>query len=389
MNALLTRSDQPLLDAAGAAPAPVPWRGGPELLIPEIAAAGLTGRGGAGFPVARKLAAVAAAGGRKVVVANGAEGEPASGKDAFLLDRAPHLVLDGVALAAEAVGASRAYLVTALERVPALRALAETRGDRVAVEVRARADTFLAGEETALVAALNGRAPRPADKARRVVEAGVGGAPTLVQNVETLAHLGLVARHGAAWFRARGTAAEPGTMLVTVGGLRGGAATGVRAGARPRVAEVAVGTPLVEVLDAAGVPEPGPVLVGGFHGAWLAPGEVAAAALSRASLAEWGASPGAGVLAVLAPGASGLAETARVTRWLADASARQCVACVNGLPALATLLERLAAGERDPGLVTAARRLAGRVAGRGACHHPDGTARLVMSALRVFEKEWS
>jgi NADH:ubiquinone oxidoreductase subunit F (NADH-binding) len=389
MTPLLTAPDHPLLAAAGAAPAPVPWRGGPDLLIPEIAAAGLTGRGGAGFPVARKLAAVSAAGRPPVVVANGAEGEPASGKDAFLLAEAPHLVLDGLALAAEAVGARRAFLVAAPERVAVLRALAVSRGDRVPVEVRARAEAFLAGEETALVAALDGRAPRPADKARRVTEAGVGGAPTLVQNVETLAHLGLIARHGAAWFRSRGTAAEPGTMLVTVGRLRGGRAAGVRAGSRPRVAEAALGTPLVDVLEAAGVREPGPVLVGGFHGAWLAPGEVAAARLSRESLAAWGASPGAGVLAVLAPGASGPAETARVTRYLADASARQCVACINGLPAMALLLERLAAGEQDAGLVAAARRPAGRVAGRGACHHPDGTARLVVSALRVFEEEWS
>lgn len=373
---MTTALDPALL--AEAAMAAVPWRGGPGLLTTEIASAGLTGRGGAGFPVARKLAAVAAAGRgarRPVVVANGAEGEPASVKDAFLLERAPHLVLDGTQLAAEAVGAHRAFLVAAPERVPILRGIVASRaGDRVPVEVRARADTFLAGEASALVAALDGRAPRPADKARRIAEAGVGGAPTLVQNVETLAHLGLIARHGAGWFRSRGTAAEPGTMLVTAAG---------------QVREVGIGIPLREVLDAVGADPSRPVLVGGSHGAWLTAREVDVANLSRASLSSWGASPGAGVLAVLAPGVSGLAESARITHYLADASARQCVACVNGLPAMATVLERLASGERSAGLVAVARRLAGRVAGRGACHHPDGTARLVMSALRVFEGEWA
>lgn len=373
----------PLLDAATFAPGPVPYRGGPGMLVPEIADSGLTGRGGAAFPVARKLAAVAAAGGRgraPVVVANGAEGEPASAKDAFLLTHALPLVCDGLQLAAEAVGADRAYLHVPTARVAELEhAVAGRRSDRVRIRLSGAADHFLSGEESAVVSAVDGHAGLPRDKAVRVTERGVAGRPTLVQNVETLAHLGLIAHRGAGWFRNRGTDDEPGTMLVTISG----------AAARPGVLEVPLGTPLPEVLDRAGATPDSAVLVGGFHGAWLAPDEVERAALSRASLSRFGAAPGAGVLLVLPAGASGLAESARIVGYLAGASARQCVACVNGLPAMADVLARLAAGERDTALVARCRTLADRVTGRGACHHPDGTARLVRSALRVFIQEWT
>ena len=358
-----------LMDAA---PGSVPWRGAPGLLIAEIDAAGLTGRGGAGFPVARKLAAVLAAGRTPVVVGNGAEGEPASGKDLALLTRAPHLVLDGLQLVAEAVGADRAYLYVMPAALPAVRTALHGRADRVPVEVVAAAEHFVSGEETAVVAALEGRPALPGDKFRRVVDAGVNGRPTAVQNVETLAHLALVGRHGADAFRSRGTAAEPGTALVTITGAVN----------RPGVHEVELGTPLLDVLDLAALRHAAPVLVGGFHGAWLAADEVERAALSRASLGEFGASPGAGVLIALPAGASGLAETARITGYLAGQSARQCGPCRNGLPAIADVLRRVAAGDRA--LVPELERLAGLTAGRGACHHPDGTVRLVRSALRVF-----
>jgi NADH:ubiquinone oxidoreductase subunit F (NADH-binding) len=246
------------------------------------------------------------------------------------------------------------------------------RADRVPVDVVPAAEHFVSGEETAVVAALEGRSPLPGDKFRRVVDHGVGGRPTAVQNVETLAHLALIGRNGPEWFRARGTASEPGTALVTISGAVN----------HPGVVEVELGTPLPEVLAHAGLRHPAPVLVGGFHGAWLATADVERATLSRASLGEFGASPGAGVLIALPAGSSGMAETARIAGYLAGQSARQCGPCRNGLPAMAGLLRRVAAG--DDGPVPELHRLAGITAGRGACHHPDGTVRLVRSALRVF-----
>ena len=201
-----------------------------------------------------------------------------------------------------------------------------------------------------------------------------------MQNVETLAHLALVARHGAAWFRALGTPDEPGTFLATVTGAVGA----------PGVVEVPYGVPLGTLLALAGGPRGpiGAVLVGGYHGAWL-PGAPDDLPLSRTALGVYGASPGAGVVVALPAWHCGLAETARIARYLAGQSAGQCGPCVYGLPRLARALDRVAAGGpgADRGASDEAERLAALAAGRGACQHPDGTARFVRSALRVFADE--
>ncbi|HEX3493534.1 MAG TPA: NADH-ubiquinone oxidoreductase-F iron-sulfur binding region domain-containing protein [Streptosporangiaceae bacterium] len=365
---------------------------GPSGLIAEAEAAGLTGRGGAAFPVYRKLAAVAGQARdrrRAVVVANGAEGEPASGKDAALLWGAPHLVLDGLQLAAQATGATEAFLYVhrgeELSRrlLGALRQRSAAGLDQLEVEFVQAPDAFLAGEESALVSWINGGPARPAFKQPPVYERGVAGLPTLVQNVETLAHLGLIARFGAGWFRAAGTPAEPGTMLVTVH----------RADGTRYITETGLGTPLSALLPdeltrtGGGGHEVTAVLAGGYHGAWLAPRQAAGLALSNASLRPAGAFAGAGVLAALPAGRCGLAETARVGRYLALESAGQCGPCFNGLPHIAGALGELAGPRPRRQALADVQRWAGLVTGRGACHHPDGFVRFVRSALTVFRAE--
>ena len=350
-------------------------------LVGLLERAGLTGRGGAGFPTHRKLAAVMVRGSKPVVVANAAEGEPASAKDAALLRHAPHLVLDGLAHVAEAVGAGRAVLY-AVEGEPlehARRALAQrsrAKVDRRRVEVVVAPEAFISGEETALVSRVEGRDALPRDKTRMVVESGVDGRPTVVDNAETLAHVALIARLGPEWFRQAGTEREPGTMLTTVTGA-------VNA---PGVYEVEHGTPLADVLQQAGGPagRVQAVLVGGYHGAWLPAAALASTRLSRESLTPLGASPGAGVVVVLPEGQCGLAESARIATYLAGETAGQCGPCLNGLPAMAGTLRALARGDRDRHLVARTEWLARLVEGRGACHHPDGTVRMVRSALRTF-----
>jgi len=343
-------------------------------LIDLLARAGLTGHGGAGFPTWRKLAAVVATGRPPVVVANAAEGEPASGKDRELLARVPHLVLDGLQLVADAVGARDVYFYGAgVEAALAQRA----RWDRRRVTVVPTPDRFVAGEESAVVAAVEGREAWPRDKTVRIGQSGVRGRPTLVQNVETLAHVALIARYGAPWFRQLGLPDEPGTFLATLSG----------AVARPGVHEAPYGVPLGELLAAAGGPvEPlQAVLVGGYHGAWVPPDP--ALPISRAGLRGFGASPGAGVVVALPASVCGLAAAARITGYLAGQSARQCGPCVNGLPRLADTLARLADRSPDPRLPAEVARIADLVAGRGACHHPDGTVRLVRSTLSTFDNE--
>jgi NADH:ubiquinone oxidoreductase subunit F (NADH-binding) len=349
-------------------------------LIAMTSAAGLTGRGGAAFPVGRKLAAVQA-GGRGVVVANGAEGEPASSKDRALLAQAPHLVLDGLALAVRAVGATSAYVHAARDLLdgPIARALRERRDD-VAVRTVESAGMFVSGESSAVVAAVNGSRPLPTMAPPAAHQQGVGGRPTLVQNVETLAQLALLARYGPDWFRSLGTADEPGTRLVTVSGA-------VRS---PGVYEVAGGTALASVLDlAGGISTPvQALLVGGYHGGWV-PWNSTTAALphSRAALARYGADPGAGVVVALGAERCGLSAGAEIAAYLAGQSAGQCGPCVHGLPAAAGHLARLAAGRASASAVRDLHRVVGLVEGRGACHHPDGTARFVRSTLTTFAAE--
>jgi NADH:ubiquinone oxidoreductase subunit F (NADH-binding) len=349
----------------------------------DAAASGLTGRGGGGFPLARKLEAVAERGGKRLVVANGVEGEPPSGKDAVLLAYAPHLVVDGAVLAAQAVGAAEAVMAvgrTCREQVAA--AVAERRragrDAGVALRVVVVPDGFVAGEETALVRFLDGGPALPTFGARPFAR-GVGGEPTLVQNVETLAQLALVARFGPGWFRSVGTPAEPGSALVTLSGA-------VR---EPGVYEVALGTPLGALLERAGgaTSELAALLVGGYFGSWISAEAGSAAPLSAAGLAPLGAAPGARAIVALPASACGLHETARVVRWLAGESAGQCGPCVHGLDAIAGDLEDLARAREPSGALRSLRRRLGLVAGRGACRHPDGAVRLAASALDVFAEE--
>jgi NADH:ubiquinone oxidoreductase subunit F (NADH-binding) len=362
----------------------VPYRSQPgargQALIADVEASGLTGRGGAAFPVHRKLAAVASAkSARKVAVANGAESEPASRKDELLLRIAPHLVLDGLQLAAEAVGATEAHLYLHAAPGPQiLRALAERaarRLDRLPVTITQAPPRFLAGQETALINRLGGGPALPTFQPPRVSERGLGGAPTLVQNAETLAHLALIARYGPRWFRAVGTPDEPGSMLTTI----------YRPGTRTEIHEVATGTPLRAILGDG--PETQAWLVGGYHGTWLPLPEASELTLDHASLRTFGAAPGAGVLAALPADRCGLAETARITTYLAAESAGQCGPCLNGLPRIAAALTELARTGHHQQTRANLERWSGLVTGRGACHHPDGTVRFVRSALATFAPE--
>lgn len=353
---------------------PLPAVTGVEL-AGELRAAGLDGRGGGGFPAWRKLSALATSGRRPVVVANAAEGEPLSAKDLALLHFAPHLVIDGLLALAAAVHASEAYLYCQAAAVPAVvRACAE-RADARSIQVRQAATGFVAGEASAVVEALSGRRPVPVDRVMRLTERGVGARPTLLHNVETLAHLALIVRFGNDWFRSLGTAGQPGTRLVSVSTET----------ASPQVLEIAGGSSIRSCLDAAGVDADGlsAVLVGGYHGTWV-PRSALSRGLDAAELAPYGATPGAGILQGIARGRCPLTVAGRIAGYLTASSARQCGPCVNGLPAMAAVLARLARGDRDPALPGEVARLAALVTGRGSCHHPDGTARFVLSTLTVF-----
>ena len=358
----------------------------PERLIRIVEAAGLTGRGGAGFPAGRKMRSVAAQPGRKAVIANGAEGEPASRKDRLLLARLPHLVLDGITLAVAAVGADEAYLCVHRTDDALLRrldhAVAERRAaglDPVPIQVTGLPARYVSSEQSSIVQYLNGGPGKPTFSPPRPHERGVNGKPTLVHNVETLAHLALIARHGNRWFRGAGLASAPGSMLVTVSG----------AVTRPGVYEIEMGTPAGEVIMLAGGPSERlqALLVGGYFGAWLPTATAWPAPMTHAGLKAAGGALGAGIVVAFPATACPIAETARVARYLAEESAGQCGPCRFGLPALADTLTSLAfSGDRggNDGDVAALFPLVER---RGACRHPDGAAQLGRSLLTAFSAD--
>ena len=351
-------------------------------LIEAVTQAGLTGRGGAGFPTGVKMRAVASRHGPAVMVANGMESEPASEKDQALLSRAPHLVLDGAVAAAAAVRADVIHLCLPRnsDRLIAIMADAvaereRARLDAVRIEVHALPHYYVSSEETSLVHWLNGGDAKPTALPPRPFEKGVAQRPTLLDNVETLAHVGLIARYGPAWFRQAGLPDAPGTMLSTVAG----------AVSAPGVYEIEVGTPIGDVLAMSGAaPDIGPLLIGGYFGTWHDSAGVASLPLAASGLRGIGASAGAGVLFALPGNTCGVSETARVLAWLASQSAGQCGPCIFGLPAIADDFAQLASGRPQGRVLDRLDRRLATIPGRGACRHPDGAVRLARSALVTF-----
>lgn len=356
-------------------------------LMDVLDASNLRGRGGAGFPTGRKWRSVTALSrGDAVVVANLAEGEPASFKDQTLGSLRPHLILDGTALAVESVGAAGALVYVGRAHSAArdaLRRAAKERRrlhpDECRFEIVEAPDRYVAGETSALVNRVNGGPAKPTMTPPRPHEVGILGRPTLIQNAETLAHVALIARYGPGWFRQVGTPESPGTALVTVLG----------AVAQPGVFEVDRAATVGAVIDSAGglVTAAQAVLLGGYFGTWVPAAEAWNLPLDDKELTRHGAGLGCGVILVLPAASCGVAESARILRYLAGESAGQCGPCVFGLDALASTLERAAWGRADGSDLDRLHRWASQISHRGACHHPDGAVRLLGSALRVFERD--
>ncbi len=364
-------------------PAPVQSAG--HDLVDKLSASGVAGHGGAWFPVATKWRSIPHGRfSRPVVVANGAEGEPASSKDAFLLTRLPHLVIDGLSLAGAALGACQAVMYVPGRLVREVEAAVDSRRhfglDPLEIQVIAAPDRFIAGQESSVVNVLNGR--RDAVPSfigiQPIRERGVNSRPTLVQNVETLAHVALIARFGPTWYRGLGTEESPGTMLTTVTGRW----------SAPRVMEAALGRPLREILDLSPADARNYLgaLLGGYGGGWITMSALMDLRLTEGAARREHSSLGAGVIALLPDSVCPLMEMARVVRYMEEQGAGQCGPCIHGLAGLAQMTKALAV---RPAVLTGGTRaildVCDLVDGRGACRHPDGVARFVRSALVVFE----
>jgi len=356
-------------------------------LIESLERSGLLGRGGAGFPVGRKWRVVAERARRgAVVIANGAEGEPRSAKDRALLGLRPHLVIDGAILAALSFGANLVQVYVGGEHRSAVAAMRRALAERprvrgMTLELVEAPTGYVSGESSAVVRYLNEYDARPMATPPRPHERGVAGRPTLIQNVESLAYAALIARYGAEWYREAGRDATAGTALVTVTGPV----------AEPGVREIEYGTTLRELVAlAGGVPEDaGAVLLGGYFGGWGALPELLDVPLDPEALAAHGLGFGCGLVSLLPAGACGVWATEQIVAYMAGESARQCGPCIFGLGAVAESLRRLAAGTPLHDDLANLDRWSAELVGRGACHHPDGTAALLRSGLEVFADEFA
>lgn len=341
-----------------------------DALIRTLEQIALTGHGGGHFPAVRKWQAALRAGGG-TVVANAAEGEPASGKDAVLLTRRPHLVLDGLVSAGEAVGAE--HLVCWLHEGDRdghramRRALSERHAARLSeppVRIELAPAGYLSGESSAVLRSLAGGPALPQFR-RSPGRSELHGRPAVVHNVETLARVALAGRLGATGYR-------PTSLLTVVGPDH------------RTVVEAEPDWTLADAVAVGGPARPSALLVGGYGGSWLSWPQAQALAVHEPAARSAGVSLGAGVLVPLPAQACGLAYTAAMARYLAASGARQCGPCLLGLPAIASIVAELAAGRAGRGDLRRLDLFTSQVSGRGGCHHPDGAVRLVLSALSVF-----
>ena len=355
-----------------------------EELISMAESVDLRGQGGAAFPFADKLRAVVdnaeANDCPTVVVVNATEGEPGSVRDKMLMIRSPYLILSGAALVAEAIGAEEIVVGVAgheLANRSIEAAIAAEPGLRKLVRVIQQPDRFISGESGALVRGVNGKRPIPPGRKVLASDCGVDDLPTLLSNASTFAQLAVLALLGPARFAAVGTPEEPGTVLLSVGG----------SAAQPAVVEVPTGIPLAAVLDICQAPAGDGVLVGGYHGMWLPAATAYVVPVSRDGLAAVGGTLGSGIVLPLGDGTCPLGEVSRIASYLAGESAGQCGPCKLGLPTIARALAALIDGSGGIEALDVARRSAAAVNGRGACAHPDGVTRFVLSALDVFTED--
>ncbi len=401
---LLERADAPDptdLDAAVAAGAFEGLRSvvrelGPTGAIATIAASGLRGRGGAGYPTAEKWRTAATTEApRRYVVANGYGADPAVRTDRELLARDPFRVLEGLAIAAHAIGAHEAIIAIRSEDADLARTLEAAigaaqdagflgedlfdSGTDVFVEVRTVQGAYLLGEETILLKALEGKRGQPEQRPPHPATRGLHGMPTVVQNVQTLAAIPWIVRNGADAFAAIGAKDDPGTILVQVRGTE-----------RDGIAEVPLGTPLRDIVALGGSGGKNrdlkAVLVGGPSG-----GILPAAALDTPytfeALRAAGAHVGSGSV-IVADARTCIVDLARVlTRFCADEACGKTIPCRIGTRRLSEIGDRIADGRTTPTDMTLLGDLAADIVGSALCDHERLATLPLMSGMRYFADE--
>ena len=390
------------LSAAERAGAWSAWRqalaSGPEALVDLVARAGLRGRGGAGYPTADKWRVARAQDDpERIVVANGIEADPGALVDRTLMELDPHAVVEGTALAALAVGARTAIIAVnadyglAIERLRGAVTAAEDagylgsapgQGVELRVEVRPLRGAFVLGEETVLLRALRSDRGMPEQRPPYPAVRGLDGHPTVVNNVETLAAIPWIVRHGAEAFTAAGRNGQAGTKLVQLAG----------SARQTGVAEVPLGTPLREILERVGGGMMAgstlkALLVGGPAGGFL-PESALDTPLDPAALGTAGACLGSGQLLVVDQRAC-LVELGRLMeRFMSDESCGKCIPCRIGTRRLYEIADRATAGRPRPTDPQLLLDLAADVHDGSLCGHGILAPNPLTSGMRYFRDEF-
>lgn len=365
----------------------------PERVIALVGDAGLRGRGGAGFPTARKWAAVASSAcPTRYLVCNAAEGEPGSFKDRWLLRHNPYVVLEGMAIAAHALGAGVAFVAIKArfdtERARLEAALAELRAaallDGLQIRIVAGPDDYLFGEEKAMLEVVEGRAPMP-----RILPPHQVGLfarpgspnPTAVNNAETLANLPRIVADGPASFRGVGTDTSPGTMLFSVCGDVGS----------PGVVELPLGSPLRALVEEHGggtaSGRPVKAVLAGVSAGVVTP-DLLDVPLTFEALRSAGSALGSGGFIVYDTATCMVEAAALYTAFLRDGSCGQCPACGQGTARVADALQLLDAGREPADVIKVLTDHSRRMTGGTRCGLPKGAAALVGSLVARYEEEF-
>jgi NADH-quinone oxidoreductase subunit F len=373
----------------------------PAAVREAVRAADLRGLGGSGFPVTRKWEAVAAAPAApdKYLVVNGNEDEPGTLKDRLLLEETPHQVIEGAVTAALAVGANRIVFYVNPDFNRSLSelqsALAQWQGNDLLATAGAAlgrplqlglvpsSGHYIGGEETAALEWIEGKFPFPRGKPPYPAQCGVHGCPTLVNNVETLAHVGHIALHGGEWFRALGKGRGSGTKLYSLSGDV----------LHPGVFELAMGTSLRELIftHGGGLLSGKPlkaVFTGGPSNTLLTPADLDVA-LDFDSLRERGGALGTGAMIVVSEGTGIVKRVAEYVRFFAHSSCGQCPSCKTGTATMSGLLDRIDTGVGTAADLATLENLCAVLPGSGRCHLLDGAVTLLGSSFRHFHREYT
>ncbi|HTM08427.1 MAG TPA: NADH-ubiquinone oxidoreductase-F iron-sulfur binding region domain-containing protein [Verrucomicrobiae bacterium] len=371
----------------------------PREVLQEIDASGLRGRGGAGFPTGKKWAFTADTPETpRYIILNGGEDEPGSKKDRVLMESVPHLILEGIILAAYAVGASKAYLYINAAYKDAIesmeQALAEAKklgyvGERISgkdfgleVLFAPAPHEYVAGEDTAVIEVIEGKKPLPRQKPPFPATAGLYGKPTAVNNVETLANVAPIILRGSEWYRGIGTAESPGTMVFSLDDQVN----------RPGVYELPFGTPLRYLIeDCGGGTRDGKkikaVLPGGPSSAFLT-GDQLDVALDHNSVRAAGSSIGCGVIGIFTEGRCIVEETLKIAEFFAAESCGQCPACRMETNTLAMLLKKIQQGQGSAPMLEQFGKVIAFNKGKGFCSLINMPGPPIESAVKLFRSDF-